>query len=52
MDVVANEGVTVEGTLETGYQMQYQKITMPLIKAAQELDDKIVALAARVTDLE
>jgi len=52
MDTVANEGLTVEGTLETGYQLQYQKITMPLIKAAKELDAKIVALTARVADLE
>ena len=52
LDLVANEGVTVDGTNETGYQLQYQKITMPLIKASQELDDKIVALTARVTTLE
>ena len=52
MDVVANEGLTVEGTSDTGYQMQYQKLIMPLIKSAKELDAKIVALTARVADLE
>jgi len=35
-----------------GYQMTYQKLIMPLILSAQELDDKIDALATRVTTLE
>ena len=52
IETVANEGITVEGTNEGGYQIQYQKITMPLIKAVKELDSKIVALTARVADLE
>jgi hypothetical protein len=52
MDIVANEGVTVEGTSDTGYRLQYQKITMPLIKAIQELDAENTALKARVTTLE
>jgi hypothetical protein len=52
IETVANEGITVEGTNEGGYQIQYQKITMPLIKATKELDAKIVALTARVADLE
>jgi hypothetical protein len=52
MDTLANEGLTVEGTSDTGYQLQYQKIIMPLIKAAQELSAENIALAARVTDLE
>ena len=51
-ELVANEGVAVEGTNEGGYAMQYQKITMPLIKAVQELDAKVVALTTRVSDLE
>jgi hypothetical protein len=48
----SNEGLTVDGTHYAGYRMQYQKIIMPLILSAQELDDKIAALAARVTTLE
>ena len=52
IDEVCNEGLTVEGTHNKGYQMQYQKLIMPLIKSTQELDDKIVALTTRVTSLE
>ena len=52
MEQAANEGLTVEGTLEKGYQLQYQKITMPLIKAVQEVDAAVIALTARVKALE
>jgi hypothetical protein len=52
MDEIANEGVTVEGTLERGYRMQYQKLIMPLIKSVQELAAENIALAAKVTALE
>jgi len=52
MEQAANEGLTVEGTLEKGYQLQYQKITMPLIKAVQEVDAAVIALTKRVKDLE
>jgi len=52
IEEAAHEGLTVEGTLGTGYQLQYQKIIMPLIKAVHELSAANIALMKRVKALE
>ena len=49
---VADEGLVVSGTHETGYRITYDKLVPPLIKAVQELSAENDALKARVTTLE
>ena len=39
-----DEGLLVSGTNEEGYQMTYESLIMPLIKAVQELSAKVEAL--------
>ena len=48
----ADEGIMTKGTNETGYNMSYDLMVVPLIKAVQELDAKNTALTTRVTALE
>ena len=52
MEGTADEGLLVGGSSSGGYNMQYQKLMMPLITAVQELDAENTALKARVAVLE
>ena len=47
-----DEGIIVGGTNKYGYRIIQENVTMPLVKAMQELDTKVTALTARVTTLE
>ena len=47
METEANEGVTVQGTNDTGYKLQYEKMIMPLIKAVQELTKRLEVMESK-----
>jgi len=47
MEDAANEGLTVEGTYNTGYKIQYQKMIMPLIKSVQELTKRLEVMESK-----